>query len=381
MTRTLPWLNDKAKEKKIKREPASSSRTPQRGRESSPEDLVDLDLNPIAPETPPQKVKKRAARTPSTSPPPAPPDVEFMREGFAHDDAFMMVEDEFLSVAKTFTQHLHHAEYVRFKKLARSRGADVLEEIQRPVDGRTAQSKGVKLQMEAEARGKGIKSAMRAMRDGDEEGSSGEDEFMHDPQLAGLMLGLGGKKNDLSGMIGVRADTRASRGFEQSPRNFERSRDLLGEGNGVESKTLQSKAGRGTKEVYSDTDSEDDLDVASVRPKSSISARSKHSPTFFKSFAAEAKRVNGRENTAAAGSGIFKQYARSERNEEHSPSSGRRDIQSRFSPDAETTSSSKRSAAGTPGHPSSKRRADRDRKEREEKRKAKNAFDIPTFAI
>jgi hypothetical protein len=40
-----------------------------------------------------------------------------MKEGIGADDDWMMVEDEFLSTATLFTRHLHHAEYVRLRKL------------------------------------------------------------------------------------------------------------------------------------------------------------------------------------------------------------------------------------------------------------------------
>src|SRR4051812_120277 len=43
-----------------------------------------------------------------------------MHEGYDADDIFMIVEDEFQSVAQSFTHHLHHAEYVRMMKKART---------------------------------------------------------------------------------------------------------------------------------------------------------------------------------------------------------------------------------------------------------------------
>jgi hypothetical protein len=43
-----------------------------------------------------------------------------MQEGYDADDIFMIVEDEFQTVAQSFTHHLHHAEYVRMKKKART---------------------------------------------------------------------------------------------------------------------------------------------------------------------------------------------------------------------------------------------------------------------
>ncbi|RMZ90288.1 hypothetical protein DV736_g2469, partial [Chaetothyriales sp. CBS 134916] len=55
-----------------------------------------------------------SSRSPSTSPPPTPPpQAEAMQEGYDADDIWMMVEDEFQTLAHSFTRHLHHAEYKR----------------------------------------------------------------------------------------------------------------------------------------------------------------------------------------------------------------------------------------------------------------------------
>jgi hypothetical protein len=60
-----------------------------------------------------------------------------MEEGLDGDDAYIMVEDEFQAVAKGFTQHLHHAEYVRLKNLAKTQNASTINTISRPVDSIT----------------------------------------------------------------------------------------------------------------------------------------------------------------------------------------------------------------------------------------------------
>ena len=60
---------------------------------------------------------------PSSPPPPPPPEVGFLRED-GEDDLWVMVEDELLSTAQAFTRHLHHAEYLRLKRLAAERALD-----------------------------------------------------------------------------------------------------------------------------------------------------------------------------------------------------------------------------------------------------------------
>ena len=77
-------------------------------------------------------------RTPSTSPPPAPPPEELMKEGQDADDGWIMVEDELLSIAQKYTQHMHHAEYVRLKQLAKTRSQSTMSATSRPFDPRTA---------------------------------------------------------------------------------------------------------------------------------------------------------------------------------------------------------------------------------------------------
>ena len=57
-----------------------------------------------------------------------------MREGQDADDRWIMVEDELLSVAQKYTQHLHHAEYVRLKQLAKTRSQSTMSATSRPTD-------------------------------------------------------------------------------------------------------------------------------------------------------------------------------------------------------------------------------------------------------
>jgi hypothetical protein len=58
-----------------------------------------------------------------------------MIEGIDNDDMYRMVEDEFLAVAGEFTRHLHTAEYQRLKGLVKSKNAETIQNISRPVTG------------------------------------------------------------------------------------------------------------------------------------------------------------------------------------------------------------------------------------------------------
>ncbi|KAK6600547.1 hypothetical protein H4I96_07873 [Botrytis cinerea] len=109
--RTLPWKkkNGSTTLTPPKKTIASVGRSTKRPRgEASPSDS-DYDSG-----HPPKQIKAIShSREPSTSPPPEPPTESFMEEGREHDDKYRIVEDEFLTVAKSFTVHLHTAEYKR----------------------------------------------------------------------------------------------------------------------------------------------------------------------------------------------------------------------------------------------------------------------------
>src|ERR1700712_2147887 len=114
-----------------------------------------------------------------------------MVDGLDGDDAWVMVEDEFLNTAKIFTQHLHHAEYQRLKKLARARSASTMSSIMRLTDGKTPMSMQTKKKIDGTAQRREIAKAIRNVGgdDSDSEADSLEEEdpWMSDPRLAGLM--------------------------------------------------------------------------------------------------------------------------------------------------------------------------------------------------
>ncbi|ESZ92716.1 hypothetical protein SBOR_6881 [Sclerotinia borealis F-4128] len=131
--RTLPWKKGSSTtETRPKKSIASVGRSTKRSRvEASPSDS-DEDFDHLR-----KQIKSvNHSREPSTSPPPEPPAERFMEEGPEHDDKYRIVEDELLTVAKSFTVHLHTAEYKRLGKIAKTRNADTINSISRPVVGR-----------------------------------------------------------------------------------------------------------------------------------------------------------------------------------------------------------------------------------------------------
>ena len=387
MPRKLPWLAEPAKKKSGKQAASSSSSLPKRKRASSGDglDLMDSDLNALH-YTPERHEKRRPARSPSTSPPPAPPDVEYMREGFHADDSFMMVEDEFVATAKLFTQNIHHAEYVRLKQLARSRGEGTLRSINRPMDGTTEQSKGLKLKLEAEARAKKIKDGLGGI--GSEDDSS-EDEYMQDPQLAGLMTKEKRLGKDLSGIVKAKSNTRAAAGFPQRSRNVVHATKALSNEGHAKVAATSVIAGRTLKKDVNSED-EDNLDATLSRPTKSSFANSDHRHDTSNGY----RRGEDKTVDMSESSGIFKRFVQQSRVNRTVPNKSRDDdlpSSDQINSSSFATDSRQTTITGQPPVRSAKsagvseylakRRADKERKEREEKRKTRRADDVPTFLI
>jgi hypothetical protein len=249
--RTLPWLAA-PKTKPLDPLSTSSPAPPKRRRAATPDsdrDLVDPDLNPTGVSTPARRAKQRLLnpdRSPSTSPPPAPPAVEFMREGYGADDGWMMVEDEFFATAQLYTQHLHHAAYAEQKRRAQARGENVLRTLGRPTDGRTERDAMV---VEREERAKGIHKALGLDKE-DDEGD------LTDPLLGALMNDRRRMGRALEGVGKVKSKSRAANGFLRSPEKARRTfavEDL-------------DAGDRAVSNDFSEADS-DDLDGPVARPR------------------------------------------------------------------------------------------------------------------
>lgn len=180
MARKLPWLAPDGTEK------PSKSSTISRSKRKQSEDDDDTDLSISKPS---RKAKgKQRVRNPSSSPPPTTPEEEPMIDGLENDDGWVMVEDEFLTTAKLYTAHLHHADYQRLKKLSRVRAVSTMTGIERPTDGKTKQSLLTKKMIQASALRKSTQAAITNLGLQAEINEDDEDDpYMQDPQLAGLM--------------------------------------------------------------------------------------------------------------------------------------------------------------------------------------------------
>ncbi|KAK4494937.1 hypothetical protein PRZ48_014293 [Zasmidium cellare] len=246
MPRKLPWL-DGAPKKEAKR--ATPVPRQSKKRSSSPDRLVDSDLDDIDPPQRSTVPSKRRQREPSSSPPPTEaPTAEYMREGLTADDIYVMVEDEFYITAQLFTAPLHRAAYDRLKRLHRSRGAETLANLERATDSRTKVGTALRRKMEAkERRGKSVPQ--------DEE-SDDDDEYMAVPELAGLMTSsqMIGERRGMEGVAKAKSNTRAAAGYLQSPHKGNKTKDVFANKN------------VGAVEEDETTD-DDDLDVGTTQAR------------------------------------------------------------------------------------------------------------------
>lgn len=263
MPRALPWLTDgAAKKDKV---PVKKAKPVVRHESAaaSDDDIVNFDLDIIS--KPPAQErkkpeKKRIRASSSSPPPPGPPPIETMKPGFAADDIFMMVEDEFYSTAQLYTGHIHHAEYARLKKLHKSRGQETLAGLGRGTDGRTEQSKALRMKLESLDLAKKQRKTLRELKgvpdvEEDADGSEAEDEYMQDPHLSGLMRASQmGASQDLTGLMKPKANTRAAAGLSQSPYKTARTRDAIAE-------EMQQSQRRTMSQIDEREDDSDDLDA------------------------------------------------------------------------------------------------------------------------
>ncbi|CBF86338.1 hypothetical protein AN2182.2 [Aspergillus nidulans FGSC A4] len=204
----------------------------------------------------------------------------FIREGLDEDDIYIMVEDEFYTVAQTFTRHLHYAEYVRSKKEAKVRNADTIADIARPTSGATPMSVELKKRYaadELEARQQDGLDALlgkQLARDGDPGDDPEVDVSWAGTHLQDFMF-RPRKVRSLAGLQKSKPSTKAAAEFPRSSRLGSDS----AVGNGPDD---DMPVGEGQKEpaiTDETTDDDDDLD-AGVSQVNLAAARSSSTPSI-----------------------------------------------------------------------------------------------------
>lgn len=196
-----------------------------------------------------------------------------MGEGMENDDKYRMVEDEFLTIAKTFTVHLHAAEYKRRQKIVKSRNAETINSISRPVTGKMPDH--TKRKVEAAARAKAQKAALEGVlgrgkkaEDSSDDSDDGDGLPYFGTTLHGLMDSPRKKAASLARLGTIAATTRAAAGFKQSAAHSKPERQANQESplsktafrtaNAVQSKDASTE---------SSEDDDDDLDAHIPAPK------------------------------------------------------------------------------------------------------------------
>jgi hypothetical protein len=303
-----------------------------------------------------------------------------MNDGYDADDIFRVVEDEFVTTAKLYSQHIHYAEYVRLKKLAASRGKDTLAKLHRGTDGTTDKSTSLRLREEAEDN-----FEQRAQKQ--LEGES-DDEYLMDPQLAGLMTGGNrfreNMNQDLTARIPVKSHTRAAAGFSQSPHKEDKTFDAFVSRPG---KDLSRSMSRSSLMVGDDDDEtdEDDLNAAPRPTQNRDDASTKRKPALLfdlplpKSKSFESPRVRSSEMNSVPPkprtSANLSFSASTKPSVYAALKSG-----SGFKAPGDITADEEAKKQKASEFVAQKRAA-RARREREEKRKSANAVTIPTFIL
>ncbi|OAL29928.1 hypothetical protein AYO22_01834 [Fonsecaea multimorphosa] len=137
-----------------------------------------------------------------------------MREGYDGDDIYIMVEDEFQTVAQSYTAHLHHAEYKRLVKQARDAAPKALPEPTSPMSEKT------KRRLKSAAlRDKQNETLRRVIRDPtleDEEDEDTVNDLWSGTSLAPLMASSSQQKRSLVGLEGIASSTKAGMGLARS---------------------------------------------------------------------------------------------------------------------------------------------------------------------
>ncbi|KAI0538114.1 hypothetical protein GGR58DRAFT_501580 [Xylaria digitata] len=208
-----------------------------------------------------KKRLKRPRQSASTSPPPEPPQENFMIEGIDGDDRYRMVEDEFLTTAQQFTAHLHSAEYKRLKAASELENAQMIKKISRPVVGQMTNL--VKIKQQRKTLTEKQRLTTRKLRKGDVNGddSTGTDDLndsWQNKSLHGLLESPGKRAKHLSGLPLAPLITRAGAGYNSRS-------DVVSP---IQPKPKpRALSGTSHHHKHEDQDILDDLDSYSVAPQ------------------------------------------------------------------------------------------------------------------
>lgn len=137
------------------------------------------------------------------------------------DDHYIMVEDEFLTIAQIYTRSVHRAEYERLQHHAHAKNATRISEIQRPVSGVPRMSREMLLAAKQHVTEDALKRLPGVARKWDEDSSEDEARKVArsawgKSNLGLLMCSPKKRERDLSARWTVKPGTRAAAGFVKS---------------------------------------------------------------------------------------------------------------------------------------------------------------------
>lgn len=186
-----------------------------------------------------------------------------MIDGFNNDDRYRMVEDEFLDVAKEFTQHLHAAEYQRMKNSAKAQNAATINAISRPVT--TKMGGETHRKVESIARAKKQADAIKDIH-GDQPKEEGDSDESQGPWLGTALHGLMEKPRasavPLTDISGFHSTSKAAAGYKGSTVGRMETYDMPDPG---ESEFTKPASIKSTEEA-GETETEDDDDDLAAAP-------------------------------------------------------------------------------------------------------------------
>lgn len=192
-----------------------------------------------------------------------------MNEGAEKDDKFRMVEDEFLTVAKRFTVHLHAAEYKRQENIAKARNAQTISSISRPVIGKMPDH--TRRRVEGVGRAKKQRTALEVLLGKKSEDAEVSDDSDNNAGLAyvgttlhGLMDSPRKRAASLIKAGSVATSTRSAAGFKKPAAQ---SKDPVSESPQPKSALQNSPVIQLNNDSSTESGEDDDLDAPIPAPK------------------------------------------------------------------------------------------------------------------
>jgi hypothetical protein len=241
-----------------------------------------------------------------------------MKEGIEHDDKYRMVEDEFLTVAKGFTVHLHTAEYKRLQKSVKAQKADEINSISRPVTGRMPDH--TRRKVESVSRSKTQRNAIENLlnkKPGDSKDSDDSDYAVELPYVGTTLHGLMDSPRRKTASLGktgsiTTTTTRAAAGFKKPSAHFRSSQMSASQSPRALRNGNAPQTGNESSTASSDED-DDDLDAPLMAPIPAPRLTALESKPKFKDSSLSSSRsiVPTTQSTKATGSSINPEFSSS----------------------------------------------------------------------